>query len=73
MWAEALALNNSLGRLAKLNRSLHDFHYGDSEMAEIFRQEMYRVNFSGISVNISYALKVFSYYKLGNQFLSKDE
>lgn len=52
MWAEALALNSSLSRLAKLNRSLHDFDYGNTEMAEIFKQEMYRVNFSGISVSV---------------------
>ncbi|RDD47284.1 Gamma-aminobutyric acid type B receptor subunit 2 [Trichoplax sp. H2] len=49
VWAEALALNSSLSRITKLNRSLDDFRYSDSEMAGIFKEEMYRVNFSGIS------------------------
>ncbi|RDD36044.1 Gamma-aminobutyric acid type B receptor subunit 2 [Trichoplax sp. H2] len=54
VWAEALALNSSLSRITKLNRSLDDFRYSDSEMAGIFKEEMYRVNFSGISNMIKF-------------------
>ena len=51
VWAEALAMNNSIDRLAKLNRTLEDFQYSDSEMSHIFKEEMFNVNFSGISVS----------------------
>ncbi|RDD47282.1 Gamma-aminobutyric acid type B receptor subunit 2, partial [Trichoplax sp. H2] len=49
IWAEAMAMNNSIKRLAELNRTLEDFHYGDREMSRILKEEMYNLNFSGIS------------------------
>lgn len=51
MWTIALTLNKSMSEIRKtLNRSLEDFTYQDSRMAQIFKQTLKNLEFQGITV-----------------------
>ena len=51
MWTIALTLNKSMSEIRKtLNRSLEDFTYQDSGMAQIFKQTLKNLEFQGITV-----------------------
>ena len=46
----ALALNKSEEVLVRKNKSLADFSYDDSEMAQLFKNSLSEVKFIGFSV-----------------------
>ena len=46
----ALALNKSEEVLVRKNKSLADFTYDDSEMAQLFKNSLSKVAFIGFSV-----------------------
>ncbi|RDD36398.1 Gamma-aminobutyric acid type B receptor subunit 2, partial [Trichoplax sp. H2] len=48
-WAVAVALNNSIPRLAEMNKTLQDFQYNDKVFLNIFKNEMAKVSFLGVS------------------------
>ncbi|KAL9967671.1 hypothetical protein ACROYT_G025952 [Oculina patagonica] len=47
--AMTLALNSSAEVLARKNKSLSDFSYNDTEMAQLFKKSLSKVNFPGFS------------------------
>lgn len=49
--AMTLALNKSEEVLARKNKSLADFTYNDSEMAQLFKNSLSEVTFLGFSVS----------------------
>lgn len=49
-WIIAAALNNSIQRLAEINESLDNYHYGSNIFVDIFKEEMAKVQFLGITV-----------------------
>ena len=51
-WVIAATLNNSIQSLAKLNESLENFHYGSHTFADIFKEEMAKIRFLGITVGL---------------------
>ena len=53
VWVLALTLNNSINKVrTKLNRSLEDFNYRDSDMVQSFRETLEKLEFQGITVSI---------------------
>ena len=53
-WALALALNNSEAELEKQNLSLSDYWYGHEEITRVIREEMFKLNFQGITNRIHF-------------------
>lgn len=49
-WAIAIALNNSIPHLLEMNKTLQDFQYNDKIFLKIFKSEMAKVRFQGVSV-----------------------
>ena len=59
VWMIALTLNNSIQQIhTELNRSLEDFNYKDSDMAQILKKTLESLEFQGITVFF-----IFSYLK----------
>ena len=59
VWMIALTLNNSIQQIhTELNRSLEDFNYKDSDMAQILKKTLENLEFQGITVFF-----IFSYLK----------
>ena len=51
MLAISLALNASMDVLSARNKSLQDFTYDDTEMAQVFKEAMFNVSFRGLTVS----------------------
>lgn len=52
VWTIALTLNNSMHQIkTTLNKSLTDFTYKDSSMAQILKKTLENLKFQGITVN----------------------
>ena len=49
-WAIAIALNNSIPHLAGMDKTLQDFQYNNKMFLKIFKSEMAKVRFQGVSV-----------------------
>lgn len=54
IWAIAFALNKSIERLSKEGKSLHDFNYENSEITEIIKSELQKVQFLGVSGSVAF-------------------
>lgn len=54
--AMALALNKSVQTLAAMNKTLDQFTYNDTKMAQIFKDSLLKVKFQGFSVNTVFFL-----------------
>ncbi|XP_077866298.1 gamma-aminobutyric acid type B receptor subunit 2-like [Saccoglossus kowalevskii] len=48
IWAMALALNGSIDQLSP-NKTLEDFTYDDSNMMQVFKDEMLKTSFTGVT------------------------
>lgn len=54
VWLIALTLNKSINPIQmKLNKSLENFTYKDSDMAQIFTETLQKLRFRGITVIVS--------------------
>ncbi|XP_077992061.1 gamma-aminobutyric acid type B receptor subunit 2-like [Glandiceps talaboti] len=56
VWAIALALNSSIQALPQ-NKTLENFTYQDTEMAEIFKDQLTKTHFTGVSGPIHFTEK----------------
>ena len=54
VWSMALALNGSLEVLQEKNLSLSNYTYGQSAVTQIILDQFYRLDFQGISGNVSF-------------------
>lgn len=53
VWLIALTLNNSIKPIQmKLNKSLENFTYKDSDMAQVFSETLQKLRFRGITVTV---------------------
>ena len=57
LWATALALNHSINTLSFSGFSLSNYTHGQKEVTDIIREEMYKLNFKGISGVIQFNKK----------------
>ena len=54
VWALALALNNSIARLAEMGLALSDYRYGMPEVSTVIEEELFQLEFEGVSGNIDF-------------------
>ena len=52
VWMVAFAFNKSIAVLAEKNQTLADFTYDNSEMRQIFIDQLSKLNFRGVSVSL---------------------
>lgn len=52
VWTIALMLNQSIPKLQAINKSLDQFKYYDQDFYRIFKEEMSKVSFLGITVRM---------------------
>lgn len=52
VWMVAFALNKSIAVLAKKNQTLADFTYENTEMRQVFVDQLSSLDFRGVSVRV---------------------